>query len=317
MASEALGDQEARTVRLRPLRRRGVEDDEPPHRPAFRFDRSLIGEAPAGAEAVPWGFRRMGPKRRTPRAARSLLLAVAILGALTGSSVLALAENPAAADSGALPQPSPPTWTHAAGERHTLFARRDAWFAAATVASVALATRLDGWAEDEAPENNGVLARDVSRAAERIGNPLYTVPVFLAFRVVDALESRSDRAASLVRIAKGAAAAGAAAGVVKIVVGRARPFQTPGDQDVIRPFSGNTSFPSGHAAFAFGLAAAIDRETSARWVPWVVYPLAGLVGWSRIRDDQHWTSDVVAGAALGFWTARKVVNLARRGIRPF
>jgi membrane-associated phospholipid phosphatase len=260
----------------------------------------------------------MEPKgRATSLAARSLLLVVAVLGVLTGSSVLALAENAdsAAADPGALPQPSPATWTHAAGERRTLLARRDAWFAAATVASVALATRLDGWAEDEVPENNGVLARDVSRAAERFGNPLYAVPLFLGLRAVDALESRSDRAASLVRIAKGAAAAGAAAGVVKIVVGRARPFQTPGDQDVIRPFSGNTSFPSGHATFAFGLAAAIDRETSARWVPWVVYPLAGLVGWSRIRDDQHWTSDVVAGAALGFWTARKVVDRARRG-RP-
>jgi len=258
-------------------------------------------------------------RRATSRAARSLLLAVATLGALTGSPVLAHAEeaDSAAADSGTLPQPSPPTWTHSAGERPALLARRDVWFAAATVASVALATRLDGWAEEELPENNGVLAHDVSRTAERFGNPLYAVPVFLTLRTVDALQSRSDRAASLVRIAEGAAAAGAAAGVVKIGVGRARPFQTPGDQDVIRPFSGNTSFPSGHAAFAFGLAAAIDRETSARWVPWVVYPLAGLVGWSRIRDDRHWSSDVVAGAALGFWTARKVVTLARRGIRSF
>ena len=39
------------------------------------------------------------------------------------------------------------------------------------------------------------------------------------------------------------------------------------------------------------------------------------VGWSRLRDDKHWMSDVVAGAGLGTWTARKVVQLARRAIR--
>jgi membrane-associated phospholipid phosphatase len=198
---------------------------------------------------------------------------------------------------------------------HPLLGRGDLWFAAGSIASVALATRLDRWAEDEAPENNGPLARDVSRSAERLGNPLYVVPVFLALGGIDALAHRSDRVASTVRIADGAVAAGAAAALVKIAVGRARPFQAPRDQDVIRPFSGNSAFPSGHTTLAFGIAAAIDKETSARWVPWVVYPLAGLVGWSRVRDGEHWLSDVVAGAALGYWSARKAVEVARRKAR--
>jgi membrane-associated phospholipid phosphatase len=211
-----------------------------------------------------------------------------------------------------LPPASPATWQELESPKGPLFTRGDLWFAAASVATVTLATHLDGWAADEAPENNAPLAVGVSHAAEHLGNPLYVVPAFLAFQAVDALASRSDRAASLLRIAEGAAAAGAAGGIVKMAVGRARPYQTPGDQDVMRPFSGNSSFPSGHTALAFGLAAAIDKETSARWVPWVVYPLAGAVGWSRVRDGKHWGSDVVAGALLGTWTARKVVALARR-----
>lgn len=180
-----------------------------------------------------------------------------------------------------------------------------------------MATRFDRWAEDEAPENNGALARGVSHTAERLGNPLYVVPAFLLARVADGLEGRPACAASVVQVAAGAAAAGAAAVVIKIAAGRARPYQRRNDQDVLRPFSGYASFPSGHAALAFGLASAIDRETKARWVPWVVYPLAGVVGWSRIRDNQHWSSDVVAGAALGYWTARKVVGIARRRVRSF
>ena len=33
--------------------------------------------------------------------------------------------------------------------------------------------------------------------------------------------------------------------------------------------------------------------------------LAGLVGWSRLRDNRHWTSDVIADAVVGTWTTRK------------
>src|SRR6266446_6593982 len=243
------------------------------------------------------------------RPPRSLLVFLAL-----ACSVSTAQAAPGDADpSPPLPR-SPETWNRSAIPEHPLFTRGDAWFAAASVASVALATRLDRWAADEAPENNGALARDVSRNAERLGNPIYIVPALILFRAADALEHRPDRAGSLMRIAEGAGGAAAAAGIVKLAVGRARPLDAPGDQDVIRPFSGNSAFPSGHTTLAFGVAAAIDAETRSKWVPYVVYPLAGLVGWSRVRDNQHWLSDVVAGAALGTWTARKAVAIARRRI---
>jgi len=151
----------------------------------------------------------------------------------------------------------------------------------------------------------------VSHAVEHLGNAAYILPAFLILRAADALEHRSDRAASLVRIAEGTVAAGAAAGIVKVAVGRARPFQTPDDQDVMRPFSGYSSFPSGHTALAFGLRGGHRQGDLGEVGSLVVYPLAGLVGWSRVRDGKHWSSDVVAGAALGSWTARKAVTLAR------
>ena len=272
--------------------------------------------APREGRARSLGVARLVPEQqprprcsRDMRPPRSLLVFLALACSVS---------TPQAAPGDADPSPplprSPETWNRSAIPEHPLFTRGDAWFAAASVASVALATRLDRWAEDEAPENNGAVARDVSRTAERLGNPVYLIPAFLLLRGADALEHRPDRAGSLVRIAEGAGAAAAATGIVKIAVGRARPLQAPGDQDVIRPFSGNSAFPSGHAALAFGVASAIDAETRSKWVPYVVYPLAGLVGWSRVRDNQHWLSDVVAGAALGTWTARKAVAIARRRI---
>lgn len=230
------------------------------------------------------------------------------------SAVLLILAAPSHAQTDSLRR-SPDTWSAASSTKSPLFTRGDVWFGAATIGAVALATKLDGWAAEEAPENSGALAVHLSHGAEHLGNPLYIVPALLFFRAADALENRPDRAGSLMRIAEGAGAAVIASGLVKTAVGRARPFQTPGDQDVMHPFSGYTSFPSGHTALAFGLASAIDAETKARWVPFVVYPLAAAVGWSRLRDDKHWMSDVVAGAGLGTWTARKVVKLARRAIR--
>jgi membrane-associated phospholipid phosphatase len=64
--------------------------------------------------------------------------------------------------------------------------------------------------------------------------------------------------------------------------------------------SDHVSFPSGHAAGAFALAAVFGaRYRDHRWVPWVAYGLATLVGFSRITLQSHFPSDVFAGGVLG------------------
>ena len=97
----------------------------------------------------------------------------------------------------------------------------------------------------------------------------------------------------------------------KQLFGRKRPFESPDDAASYEPFSGHDSFPSGHSTLAFAAAAALDRETATRWVPAIGYPLAALIGWSRVHDRQHWPSDVVAGAAVGFGVAWKAEDVLR------
>jgi membrane-associated phospholipid phosphatase len=96
------------------------------------------------------------------------------------------------------------------------------------------------------------------------------------------------------------------------VFGRARPFESPNDSRDFRPFSGHDAFPSGHSTIAFALAGALGCESKQRWLPYVTCPAATVVAWSRLRDDKHWLSDVTAGAAFGWWTARKVELVAKR-----
>src|SRR4051812_44571883 len=76
----------------------------------------------------------------------------------------------------------------------------------------------------------------------------------------------------------------------------------------------NRSFPSLHASSAFASAAAIAGEVHARSPDkfWVVAPIAYGVamipGITRMYLNQHWASDVVAGAFVGTLIGTKVVH---------
>jgi membrane-associated phospholipid phosphatase len=77
--------------------------------------------------------------------------------------------------------------------------------------------------------------------------------------------------------------------------------------------SNDESFPSGHAAAAFQAASFIPRRYG---VPaWPGYVLATYTGWTRVEAKKHYTSDVLAGAALGIgssflFATRRDVNVS-------
>jgi membrane-associated phospholipid phosphatase len=65
-----------------------------------------------------------------------------------------------------------------------------------------------------------------------------------------------------------------------------------------RPNGGPYSFPSGHTSASFTTAAVLHRHFG--WKAGVpVFALASVIGWSRVRDHVHWSSDIVSGATLG------------------
>lgn len=77
-----------------------------------------------------------------------------------------------------------------------------------------------------------------------------------------------------------------------------------------RPNSENTrSFPSGHASGVFTLASVLDKRHGYKiGIPG--YLLASFVGFSRIREQKHFPTDVIAGAALGIIVGRSFVSSA-------
>jgi membrane-associated phospholipid phosphatase len=78
--------------------------------------------------------------------------------------------------------------------------------------------------------------------------------------------------------------------------------------DHTRFLRSNGSFPSGHSIAAFSVATVIARRYgNHRWVPYVAYGGAALIGFSRMSLSAHFASDVFMGGALGYTIARFTV----------
>lgn len=152
------------------------------------------------------------------------------------------------------------------------------------------------------------------RVVEEVGNVRAVRPVsaliFVGALMADAPRAQDAAFTSLEAVLL----ANLVTGGLKAAVGRARPWQGEGDA-TFRPFSGNTSFPSGHATTAFAFV-----------TPWLLYyPNAltpGLLvlstgtAFTRMLTRNHWFTDVVAGSAIGFttayWLTRRHQDHARR-----
>lgn len=113
--------------------------------------------------------------------------------------------------------------------------------------------------------------------------------------------------------------------VIKSLVGRHRPSVFRIDSVEASPFifkgpfsnagkdeNGKklaASFPSAHATLAFAAATVYGMEYRDKpLIPILSYTAATLISLSRITENAHWTSDVAAGAIVGYLTGRQVVN---------
>lgn len=88
-------------------------------------------------------------------------------------------------------------------------------------------------------------------------------------------------------------------GSLKLLVNRERPSGVTKRWD--------SSFPSGHTAFAFTQAVIYSHYDHRLTIPMFTY--ATVVGFSRVYLGKHYPSDVLAGAALGIVVGILAVGL--------
>jgi hypothetical protein len=91
--------------------------------------------------------------------------------------------------------------------------------------------------------------------------------------------------------------------IFKYAAGRERPFTGSGTG---RFFVGGDSFPSTHSSVSWAIASVIAHEYPGPLTQLLAYGTAGAVSGARWAGHKHFASDVIIGAALGWYMGRQV-----------
>lgn len=165
---------------------------------------------------------------------------------------------------------------------------------------------FDFWQEDV----RSGFTNDVAEGITELGESKNIVIGALgAYALSEALGLEREKAASLLTLESFVLTALMIEGI-KYITGRERPNDTDDKYDFNGPSGSNTSFPSGHSGHTFAVATTIAEiyGEDNPWVPWVAYPAATLTALARVNDEKHWVSDVVAGAAVGYFISKMVTT---------
>jgi membrane-associated phospholipid phosphatase len=170
------------------------------------------------------------------------------------------------------------------------------WLGAGTVASLAIHPADDYF-------NNQLSTSDTAKNVFKLGRYIGSFPVLIGaagttYLVGKGRSSRRGRHLGMDLIEATLLSEGITE-LIKVSVRRERPIRDDGTR------ASGFAFPSGHAAGTFAAATVLQQHLGWKWaVP--TYTIASYVAMSRLVDDRHWASDVVAGATEGIIVGRSV-----------
>ncbi len=167
--------------------------------------------------------------------------------------------------------------------------------------AIAAAALLDERARTFWLDHHSSVASSLADAGDFAGTGRNIIAGLAVTYVVARITHHRRTADAVLRVSAGYAVSNVIVGVLKPVVGRHRPDST-NDAWRFKPFSTGGewhSFPSSHAVHAFSIAAGAAIATRRPWVAALGYSAATVVAWSRVYDDEHWTSDVTTSAVIG------------------
>jgi len=161
-------------------------------------------------------------------------------------------------------------------------------------------------------DNQSTVATKFAAVGNDLGNGVYTLPAVGAFYLYGYLgDDHKARKTALLAL-ESFALSGILTSGLKVLAERHRPNtgDLPTTWDGPHLSLKNVSFSSGHTASAFSIATVFaDQYQDHAWVPPLAYGLATLTGLSRIYSNEHWSSDVFVGAALGYFMSKAILKL--------
>ncbi len=167
---------------------------------------------------------------------------------------------------------------------------------------------FDGDTQDWVQARRSEGSDKVMSVFSEMGNAAYHVALVVGLYALGELAPSPGLRKTAVLGMESLAVTGAVVLSLKCLLGRARPGTGQGPHH-FQPFSFRSSYfslPSGHASSAFALATAIAEQSESAVLDVAVYTLAGAIALSRVHNNEHWASDVLLGAVLGHFIARRI-----------
>ncbi len=165
---------------------------------------------------------------------------------------------------------------------------------------------------DFAQDNQSDTSHDIASFMKVFGDGRYTLPSLGLLYVYGHYKENKRALRTALLGLESFIISGVFTQVIKFTGHRHR----PGSEDSSHRWDGpglsfsNLSFPSGHSQTTFSIATVIASEYNEYgFIPPLAYGIATLSALSRVYDNDHWTSDVFFGSALGYFTAKEIIRL--------
>ena len=182
-----------------------------------------------------------------------------------------------------------------------------AWIEPLGVAvSAAFDPEVREWAQRQQSHSLDHLAK----SANALGTARTLVPAMAVTYGAALLTGHESLADGTLKTAAAYIASDLVESALKPVIGRERPHVS-GNSHRFHPFTTNGdwhSLPSAHVAHIASIAEAVSLQTNSTPVALLCDGLVALVGWDRVYEDQHWTSDVAATLALTNAVSRATIH---------
>ena len=191
------------------------------------------------------------------------------------------------------------------------FDSRDFMMTGIIAGVTALSFTLDNSVRNVMKRNHNTSMDNIMNVSEKLGSPQYGLALSGVLYLGGQFTQENELRKTGVILAEAVFLNGITTEVLKIVMGRSRPYNNEGnyDLDFIRINDEDNSLPSGHTSTAFTIATVLSQRIDNTFASIALYSFAGLTAVQRIYADRHWFSDVVLGAAIGTVVGLKVVKI--------
>ena len=176
------------------------------------------------------------------------------------------------------------------------------WQPVLVIGAIATASLADGAVNDWVQDRRTPQSDDLAQIFRYGGEAGVTLGIGGGILAAGTIAGKPEVQRSGGRVLLSVLAAELTTVAIKVTAGRFRPAETDNPY-IFKPFSGHDSFPSGHTTMAFALATSLSHEIDHAWASAALYTFATGTAWSRLNDERHWFSDVLAGATVGITTA--------------